>query len=132
MKTRTLTRKVIIREYDFKKVQGQALGIGLYSDNMSLYDRVSFFPLDQVQLEKLKVVEILKGKTHTPLVAIEWNNNIPAMMMFHLKDYLYDPRYYDWTVSIDEEGYVCVQARKNTPKSRIGWGVFEKDLTCRM
>ena len=83
-------------------------------------------------LEKLKVVEVLKGKEHTPLVKSDWNNNVPAMLLYQLKDYLYDNRYYDWRVTIDEEGYLCVQSRKNTPKTRLGWGIFEKDLTCRI
>lgn len=130
MTKRTLKRKIIIREYDYAKVADQAAGT--FYDGMSLYDRVSFLPLNQFNLEQLKVLEILKGKTHTPLIESEWNNSVPAMMLYHLRDYLYDERYYNWTVSIDEDGYICVQARKNTPKSRIGWGVFEKDLVSRL
>jgi len=53
-------------------------------------------------------------------------------MLYQLRDYLYDKRYYDWRVSIDDQGFICVQARKNTPKTRLGWGVFEKDLACRI
>ena len=130
MAIRTLKRKVIIREYDYKKIHDQATG--LYYDGMSLYDRVKFLPLNAETLEQLKLVEILKGKEHNPLIASEWNNNVPAMMLYHLRDYLYDERYYNWEVSIDEDGYLCVQARKNTPKTRIGWGEFEKDLECRI
>ena len=130
MAVRILRRKVIIREYDFKKVADNATGS--YYDGQSLYDRVSFTPLNEENLEKLRVVEILKGKKHTPLIESEWNNNIPAMMLYHLRDYLYNDQYYNWNVTIDDEGFICVQARKNTPKTRIGWGVFEKDLACRI
>ena len=130
MAVRILRRKVIIREYDFKKVADNATGS--YYDGQSLYDRVSFLPLNEENLEKIKLVEILKGKEHTPLIKSDWNNNVPAMMLYHLRDYLYDDRYYNWRVSIDEDGYICVQSRKNTPKTRIGWGVFEKDLACRI
>ena len=130
MAIRTLRRKVIIREYDFKKVADNATGS--YYDGQSLYDRVSFTPLNEENLEKIKLVEILKGKEHTPLIKSDWNNNVPAMMLYHLRDYLYDERYYNWRVSIDEDGYICVQSRKNTPKTRIGWGVFEKDLVSRL
>ena len=130
MAVRTLRRKVIIREYDFKKVADNATGS--HYDGQSLYDRVSFLPLNEENLEKIKLVEILKGKEHTPLIKSDWNNNVPAMMLYHLRDYLYDDRYYNWRVSIDEDGYICVQSRKNTPKTRIGWGVFEKDLACRI
>lgn len=130
MALRTLRRKVIIREYDFNKVAEYATET--HYDGHALYDRVSFLPLNEENLEKLKVVEVLKGKEHTPLVKSDWNNNVPAMLLYQLKDYLYDNRYYDWRVTIDEEGYLCVQSRKNTPKTRLGWGIFEKDLQCRI
>ena len=130
MALRTLKRKVIIREYDFNKVAEDATET--HYGGHALYDRVSFLPLNQENLEKLKVVELLKGKEHTPLVRSDWNDNIPAMLLYQLRDYLYDNRYYDWRVTIDEEGYLCVQSRKNTPKTRLGWGVFEKDLPCRI
>jgi hypothetical protein len=130
MALRTLKRKVIIREYDFNKVAEDATETRY--DGHALYDRVSFLPLNQENLEKLKVVELLKGKEHTPLVKSDWNDNIPAMLLYQLKDYLYDNRYYDWRVTIDGEGYLCVQSRKNTPKTRLGWGIFEKDLPCRI
>ena len=54
------------------------------------------------------------------------------MILFDLKDYLYNERYVHWKVSVDEEGYICVQARNNTPKSRLGFAVFEKDLVSRI
>ncbi len=130
MALRTLKRKIIIREYDYKKIYDQATG--LHYDGVALYDRVTFSPLNAETLEKLKLVEILKGREYTPLIATEWNNNVPAMMLYYLKDYLYDERYFNWEVSIDEDGYLCVQARKNTPKSRLGWGIFEKDLVSRL
>ncbi len=130
MALRVLKRKVIIREYDFEKVKSQALG-NLVFDGMALYDRVSFTPLSADGLEKLKLQELLKGKTG-PLTQIDPDKTIPALLLYQLKDYLYSEKYYNWQVTIDEEGYLCVQARKNTPKSRIGWGVFEKDLVSRI
>jgi len=129
MALRTLKRRVIIREYDYKKVEEQALG--LHFDGTALYDRVSFLPLSQDNLEQLKMIEILKGKEN-PLSAARWNFSMPSVLLYDLRDYLYSDKYYNWKASIDEEGYLCVQARSNTPKSRIGWGVFEKDLTCRI
>lgn len=128
MRRRTLTRKVIIREYDYNKVREQALAS---ADGITLYDRTSFTPLNQDNLEKLKLAEILKGKTG-PITEVSWNLAIPAIFLFQLRDYLYNDKYYNWLVTVDEEGYICVQSRKNTPKTRIGWGVFEKDLECRI
>ena len=124
MAVRTLKRKVIIREYDYEKVSKQAVAL-------SLYDRVSFLPLNQSNLEQIKMIEILKGKEN-PLSESRWNFSMPGVLLYDLRDYLYSDKYYNWKASIDEEGYLCVQARKNTPKGRIGWGVFEKDLTCRL
>jgi hypothetical protein len=128
MALRTLTRKVIIREYDYNKVRNQALGGLIYA----LYDRASFTPLNQETLEKLKMIEILKGKTNTPILEANINLVVPALLVSQLRDYLYDSRYYKWPVTTDEDGYLCVQARKNTPKSRLGWAVFEKDLESRI
>lgn len=122
MKTRTLKRRVIIREYDFTAMQEQAL---------ELYDRTSWTPLDYDTLEKLKLVEVLKGKTG-PLTEILPDLEHPGLLIYQLRDYLYDNRYYKWQVNVDDDGYLCVQARKNTPKTRLGWGVFEKDLTSRI
>jgi hypothetical protein len=132
MAIRTLRRKVIIREYDFNKVRDQAFApLAMMGVLDSLYDRVEFTPISQENLEKLKVVEILKGKT-TKLSEVELDLKRPAILVAQLRDYLYDAKYYRWNVTVDEEGYVCVQARKNTPKSRLGWAVFEKDLESRL
>ena len=132
MAVRTLRRKVIIREYDFNKVRDRAFAplacMGILD---TLYDRAEFIPLNQDNLEKLKVHEILRGKSST-LKDIRWENTMPSRLVAQFKDYLYNVRYYDWQVTIDEEGFICVQARKNTPKSRLGWGIFEKDLESRL
>lgn len=130
MSTRILKRKVIIREYDFKKVAEQATG--LFYDGTALYDRVSWMPLNAENLEKIKVMDILKGKKNTPILDAELDLKYPGVLVAQLRDYLYNPQYYRWKVTMDEEGYLCVQSRKNTPKTRLGWGVFEKDLTCRI
>lgn len=130
MAIKTLRRRVIIREYDFTRVRREALAplatMGIID---TLYDRVSWTPLNLDALEKLQLQEILKGKT-TPLADAKWNLKHPATLIFKLQDYVYDKKYYkDWKITIDEDGYLCVQARSNTPKSRLGWGVFEKDIS---
>jgi hypothetical protein len=129
MPSRTLTRKVIIREYDFARVQDEAFSVVMGEG--ALYDRAEFMPLNKDNLEKLKLVDLLKGKK-TQLSIATLDLTMPAMLLYQLKDYLYSEKYYGWNVTIDDDGYLCVQARKNTPKSRIGWGVFQKDLTCRI
>jgi hypothetical protein len=129
MRNRTLTRRIIIREYDFNRVRDEAFSV--ISGDGSLYDRAEFTPMSNDTLEKLKLVELLKGK-RTQLSQAALNLEIPALTLYQLKDYLYSEKYCQWKVNIDEDGYLCVQARKNTPKSRIGWGVFEKDYSCRI
>lgn len=129
MQTRTLTRRIIIREYDFVRVRDQAFSV-IMGDG-ALYDRANFTPMNEDNLEKLKLLELLKGK-QSQLSLAAMNLEIPALTLFQLKDYLYSEKYCHWKVTIDDEGYLCVQSRKNTPKSRIGWGVFEKDYSCRI
>jgi hypothetical protein len=132
MAIRTLRRKVIIREYDFERVREQAFApLAMMGSTETLYDRAEFTPLNQENLEKLKVLEILRGKK-TKLSDIELDLDMPSLLIAQLRDYLYDQRYYHWTVTCDKEGYLCVQARKNTPKTRLGWAVFEKDITSRL
>ena len=125
MVTRILRRKVLIREYDYKRVAHESL---MDREFGVLYDRASFTPVKLDELEKHQLVELLKGKEETT-----WRNlDHPAIALYNVKDSLYDNRYFEWMVTFDEEGYLCVQARKNTPISRIGWGVFEKDLVSRI
>jgi hypothetical protein len=129
MRTRTLRRRIIIREYDFNRVRDEAFAVVMGQG--TLYDRAEFTPLNEDNLEKLKLVELLKGK-NSILANTNLNLEIPALTLYQLRDYLYSEKYCNWTVTIDEDGFLCVQARKNTPKSRIGWGVFEKDTVCRI
>ena len=131
MTTRILRRKVIIREYDFEKIKSQALMPFKIYDYVTLYDRAEFTPLNQDNLEKLQLAEILKGRK-SPISEVSINLKNPALLLYNLKDHLYNERYFEWDVTVDDEGYLCVQARKNTPLSRLGWAVFEKDLTCKI
>lgn len=125
MAVRTLRRKVLIREYDYARVKREAFNMVGVS---ALYDRAEFTPIKLDDLEKQRIVDYLKGKEE-PL----WRDlEMPATALYNVKDHLYDQRYFGWMVNYDEEGYLCVQARKNTPLSRIGWGVFEKDFSARI
>lgn len=131
MTTRTLRRRTLMREYDYNKIKAQALHPRSEYGGTRLYDRSNFILLDQAGLEKLRLVEILKGKD-SPINDYSLDLNQPAMLLYKLKDFLYDERYYNWNVSLDEQGCVCIQARANTPKSKIGMATFEKDLGCKV
>ena len=130
MALRTLRRKVIIREYDFIKVRDQAFaplarfGIPAGMSN-TLYDRAEFVPLTKNELEMQNLIHVLKkADNDNPLKP----TGIPAVFLYNAKDYLYSSKYIDYNPEYDEDGYIWVQARKNTPRSRLGWGIFEKDL----
>jgi hypothetical protein len=126
MKKRTLRRKVIIREYDFERVREQVFNpLGIHT----LYDRAEFIPLNKEALEQENLIKLLKsGENRNPFKP----TSIPAVFLFNIRDHLYNQKYIDWNSEYDEEGYIWVQARKNTPRTRLGWGVFEKDLESRL
>jgi hypothetical protein len=127
MAIRTLRRKVIIREYDFKKVRDEAFApLGI---SESLYDRAEFIPFTKDSLSRDYLMKVLGDRTKINLAR---PNQHPANWLFDMKDSLYSPKYINYHPEYDEEGYVWVQARKNTPRTRLGWAVFEKDLTCRI
>lgn len=125
MMYKTLRRKVIIREYDFERVKVQAFKpLGLKN---SLYDRAEFVPFNTAELEKENMICLLKDKEN-PFRPTE----IPQTFLFNVKDYLYNSNYVTWNSEYDDKGYIWIQARKNTPKSILGWGIFEKDLLSRI
>ena len=126
MAIRTLRRKVIIREYDFEKVKYQAfLPIGA----VTLYDRAEFNPFTKDTLTRDYLMKILGDKTKKGLARPDQH---PANWLYDMKDFLYSDKYINYHPEYDEDGYVWVQARKNTPKTRLGWAVFEKDLESRL
>ena len=131
MARRIIRRRVVMREYDYNKVVAQATVPSRAFGNAKLYDRAEFIPLDQTGLEKIQVIEILKGK-ESPFLDPTLNLNEPAALMFKLKDFMYNEGYCHWSVTKDDDGFVCVQAKKNTPKSRIGLAIFEKELGARI
>ena len=122
MTRRVLRRRCIIREYDYLGVAREAREL---IAGEPLYDRVSFEPISQDQLEKQSLIMMLKGHDR-------WMRWAPHQYPIHtlelLKDYLYDRRYLGWTATWDQEGQMWIQSKRNTPRTRLGWGVFEKDL----
>lgn len=129
MTIRTLRRRVIIREYDYRRVCSEIKNQNNY--HSELYDRYEFTPLSAEVLEKLKLYELLRGHDSV-LTKINPTLANPSLLLYKLKDLLYDQRYVHWKVSVDEDGFLCIQSRKNTPNTRLGWAVFEKDLKSRL
>jgi hypothetical protein len=115
-----IRRRVLIRESDYCKIVTNAVG-GIIFDGMMLYTHSEFEPLTQIKIEQEETWAILQNRRHVWQYASRGVKNI----FFGMKDYLYNPRYADWQSFWDDEGYLCVQARSNTPVSRVGWATFE-------
>lgn len=130
MTKRILRRKVIIREYDFERVKAQAFAPLTFMGTIeALYDRAEFVPLNRDSLEKENLIKILKNpQKDNPFKPTQ----VPALFLYNVKDYLYNEKYINWKVEYDEDGHIWVQSRKNTPRSKLGWGFFEKDLESKL
>ena len=122
MDVKPVRRRVLIRELDYNKmIHRHGNYGGIVFDGMLLYNTTQFEPVSRDSIEKEIVWTELQGQRR------HWQYfDRGIRQIFHgMKDYLYNPKYAAWRVFWDEHGYLCVQARSNTPSSRIGWGVFE-------
>ena len=61
---KVLRRRCVIREYDFKKVRGEALSTCY---GYALYDRAEFIPLSKDNMQQEYLMSVLKGKEFTGL-----------------------------------------------------------------
>lgn len=122
MTYRLLRRRCIIREYDYQRVAREAREL---IEGEPLYDRVSFEPITRDGMEKQSLLLVLKNNDR-------WGDYVPSRYPINtlvlFRDYLYNTRYLTWTATYDNEGQMWIQSRRNTPCTRLGWGVFEKDL----
>lgn len=118
---KTLRRRCVIREYDFKHVRGEALSTCY---GYAIYDRAEFTPLTKENIEQEYLVSVLKGKEFKPFKDVKY----PTSLMYALKDYLYNQRYFSWNTWFDQDNCLVIQPRKNVAPSRLGWAVFEKDI----
>lgn len=121
MRNKTLKRRVIIRECDYEKIAPQIV-------RDKLYDSLEFVPLTLKEMEHENIIFLLKNpekmdKLPWPVSSI---NNINLWRLEHL---CYNKQYTRWRVTVDyPDGQVWVQSRINVDPSRLGWGVFEKDI----
>lgn len=126
MNKKTLRRRCIIRETDFHKVKKKAfeplLCMGLTD---TLYDRAEWIPITKQSHEQSIIIKGLKGE-QMPRGG-SWL--VPSDYLVYARDSLYNPKYIDWNPRYDENEYMVVQPRKNLEPVRLGWGIFEKDIT---
>lgn len=117
---KTLRRRCIIREYDFKKQ---------YARSLIYYDTATFKPLSLAQLEKEVVFKRLKGETWTSHKYVLGDPDsvykAPKLWLLYMKDYLYNPEYHSWNITTEgDDQTIFVQYRNNTPKSCLGWAEY--------
>ncbi len=115
-----IRRRVLIREYDYQKMITNALG-GIVYDGMMLYNHSEFEPLTKTLIEQEQTWATLANKRQV----WQYAGRGVKQIFYGMKDYLYNPRYMEWRTYWDEDEYLCVRARSNTPESRIGWATFE-------
>lgn len=111
-----LVRSVIIREYDFKhKLKPRC---------KALYDECEFEPMTRDGLEKEHMLHVLKGNTEHFA-----NYTKPKDMLYDVKSWLYSKDYIrnDVVVEYDDTGFLWIQYRKNTPKTKLGWAKLQKE-----
>jgi hypothetical protein len=114
-----LRRRIIIREYDFCRIQSSA---------RQLYDDVNFEPVTLKEIEQEHFFKILSGKYQEPKIRntiFEYDH--PRNFLYEMSDYLYDKKYVDWFSKFDQDGYMYIQSKRNAPESMLGWATFEYD-----
>lgn len=123
---KTLRRRCIIRQYDYLKLT--QMYIPLY------YHRAEFAPITINDLEQERLLHILKNDNSDIVQRSGKNQPVyvedleyPRNYLRAMQDYLYNSEYVNWFSDYDEDGYMWIQARSNTPRTVLGWGVFEYD-----
>jgi hypothetical protein len=118
-----LRRRCIIRHYDFVKIVKQYVP--------HLYHTAEFVPFTLKELEQERLLHILKetGKPESRRYREVYVGDLeyPRNYLQSMSDYLYHEKYVDWFSDYDEAGYMWIQARANTPRSVLGWGIFGYD-----
>ena len=129
MGMKLLRRKIFIREYDFDKIKTKATAkVDRYE---TLYDRATFTPVKKDDLEKAYLVFLLtkdeNDNTLNPMNS--WKpTEFPSSYLWHIKKQLSNEDYARWDSRFDDDGYLLVRYNKTTPETKLGWGIFEKDL----
>jgi hypothetical protein len=121
--TLLLSRKIIMREYDFiKELQPVPMKSG---GHYSLYDRAYFTPITKDGLEKEYLIHVLTEKVSGD----SWKpTHTPAKYLYDMKKRLYSESYVKWQFRFCDDGYIWIRYNKNTPETKLGWGIFEMDI----
>ena len=112
-----LRRRTIIRESDFNKRIQAAVPL--------LYSRAEFAAVTVHELERDHMFKILTQHPSLEYRGSTINFSDPASILNYYRDHLYNPRYREWNLTIDNDGYIWIQSRKNVEPSRLGWAIAE-------
>ena len=120
---KTLRRRVIIRQYDYNKLIKEVIP--------RLYHVASFEPITLKELEHEHLMMVLSDQGRPMLLAPQDHRvdlkyyEYPRSYLYQMQKMLYDKHYVEWFSEYDKDGYMWIQARKNTPRTMLGWGTFE-------
>lgn len=120
---KTLTRRVIMREYDYNRAT-QYIPM--------LYTRASFVPFTLKDLEQERMLQVLstpEDQVEGIRYTIPENYTYPRSLLWYLKDSLYNEKYLEWFSEYDADGNLWIQSKSNAPKSKLGRATFEYDYS---
>ena len=112
-----LRRRTIIRQSDFAKK--------ILAHIPVLYNSAEFVPILTQDLERDHMFKILSqhpSLEHSPL-RVDFTST--HSILYHYRDFLYNPRYKEWHAEIDNDGHIWIQSRKNVEPSILGWATAE-------
>jgi len=117
-------RRVIIREYDYNKLVKLAIP--------EYYTTSEFNPIVLQELERDHMFDVLKTGDARLVKRINRIDGMkpivyshPQSVLNYFANHLYSTDYIRWLAEYDEHGFMWIQARKNTPRTKLGWGIFE-------
>jgi hypothetical protein len=88
-----------------------------------IYNRSTFEPLTKKKIEQDRAWSCLQGNRQL----WQYINYGVRDIFWGMQDYLYNRQYESWKRDWDDDGYLYIQARSNTPRSIMGWAIFEYD-----
>lgn len=114
--TKLLRRRVLVREYEYEEF--------LISSVPRLYDSADFEPVTMTDLKHLNLIDRIKNP-----VKEEWKRpkETPQSFIWDHQTRSYRDDYFKFNIDVDDHGYIWLQYRKNTPRSRLGWATMTKE-----
>jgi hypothetical protein len=123
IKKKTLRRRVLIREYDYRKK--------LLPQSRGLYDRVEFTPITRTSNEQEYMWAVLNNRRIEIYGEMQFDPADLQTFMYNqkIRSQLYSKQYLEYHVYWHPvDGTAVIYSRADRPSSVLGWAVLEKDL----